>query len=222
MSPLPTQMIDRWRSRSEPGPGQGVAYWHILFGAEPGVRRQAEYVQEKLSRFSGLHMTPLRWLHMTTLVIGPTEGLAPSALDELADRASERASLIEPTSVSLRRLIYHPEAIMVGVDPGPALQPLFEALKGVTREVTGKAGLHQPKTWVPHVTLCYSTTCQPAQPLINALGRELPPCDATVETVSLVVQEGAERRWEWHPVAEVQLGRAESAVSRVQGPGRSA
>jgi 2'-5' RNA ligase len=222
MSPLPTRMIDRWHSRSEPGPGQGVAYWHVLFGADPGVRRQAQQVQERLSQFSGLHMTPLRWLHMTTLVVGPTEELSSSALDELTDRASRRASVIEPTPVSLQKIIYHPEAIMVGVDPRAALQPLFEALKDATREVTGKAGLHEPKTWIPHVTLCYSTAYQPAQPLIDVLGRELPPCDATVSTVNLVVQEGAERRWDWHPVAEVRLGRAEPVVSRGQGPACSA
>ena len=222
MSPLPTKMIDRWHSRSEPGPGQGVVYWHVLFGADPEVRRQAQRVQEKLSRFSGLHMTPLRWLHMTTLVVGPTEGLSANALNELADKASRRVSLIEPTSVSLKKIIYHPEAIMVGVDPRTALQPLFEALREATREVTGKAGLHEPETWTPHVTLCYSTAYQPAQPLIDALGRELSPCDATVSTVSLVVQEGAERRWDWHPIAQVPLGRAEPVGSRGQGPACSA
>jgi 2'-5' RNA ligase len=218
MSPLPSQMIDRWHRRSEPGPGQGVIYWHVLFGADPGIRLQAQHVQERLSRFPGLHMTPLRWLHMTTLVVGPTEGLSPDALNKLVDQASRRTSLIEPIPVSLRKIIYHPEAITVAVDPKAALQPLFETLKEVTIEATGEAGLHEPKTWTPHVTFCYSTGYQPAQPLIDALGRELPPCDAIVNAVTLIVQVGAERRWNWHPIAQVPLGRAEPAGSRGQGP----
>ncbi|GAA4628689.1 hypothetical protein GCM10023196_046090 [Actinoallomurus vinaceus] len=124
--------------------------------------------------------------------------------------------------VSLRKIIYHPEAIMVRVDPGDALQPLVEMLETATCEVTGKLSLRESKTWMPHVTLCYSTTNQPAQPLIDALGYELPPCNATVSAVSLIVQEGAERRWDWHPVAEVRLGQAESVASRGQRPARSA
>jgi 2'-5' RNA ligase len=154
---------------------------------------------------------------MTTLAVGPIEGLSPNAFNDLTDRASQQASTIEPTPVSLRKIIYHPEAIMVGVDPRHALQPLFEVLKEVTREVTGRAGLHETKMWIPHVTFCYSTVSQPAQPLIDALGSELPPCDATVSAVSLIVQEGAERRWDWHPVAEVQLGQKDPVVPRDQG-----
>ena len=107
---------------------------------------------------------------MTTLIVGPIEGLSPNALDELADRASQRTSIIQPTPVSLRKIIYHSEAIMVGVDPRDALQPLFEVLKEATREVTGRAGLHESRVWIPHVTFCYSTVNQPAQPLIDALG----------------------------------------------------
>jgi hypothetical protein len=62
--------------------------------------------------------------------------------------------------------------------------------------------------WMPHVTVAYSTAVQSAGPIIAALGRELPECKITV---SLIAQQGAERQWDWHQVAEVQLGATAAA-----------
>ena len=74
MSPLPTQMVDRWRNRTKPQPGQGTFYWHMLIGRYPqAIAREA---QERLAPFSGLHYTPLRWLHITTLVVGSTDDMS--------------------------------------------------------------------------------------------------------------------------------------------------
>jgi hypothetical protein len=63
-----------------------------------------------------------------------------------------------------------------------------------------------PTRWTPHITLAYSTAVQPTGPIIDALGRELPECKITVGSVSLVAQRGAERQWDWHPIAEVRFG----------------
>jgi hypothetical protein len=60
--------------------------------------------------------------------------------------------------------------------------------------------------WIPHVTVAYSTSVQPGGPIIAALGRELPECKITISSVSLIAQQGAERLWEWRPVADIQLG----------------
>src|SRR5262249_44451737 len=34
---LPVQMIDRWQDRAEAAPGEGLIYWHMLVGTDPGV-----------------------------------------------------------------------------------------------------------------------------------------------------------------------------------------
>jgi 2'-5' RNA ligase len=62
------------------------------------------------------------------------------------------------------------------------------------------------ESWVPHVTLAYSTSAQPAAPIIATLGRKLPEHGIRVERVDLIIQEGAERLWNWRSVAEVSLG----------------
>jgi 2'-5' RNA ligase len=61
-------------------------------------------------------------------------------------------------------------------------------------------------TWVPHMTLCYSTASQPADPIIASLGRELPNVDVLVDAVTLVNQRGAERSWDWNRVGVARLG----------------
>jgi hypothetical protein len=59
--------------------------------------------------------------------------------------------------------------------------------------------------WIPHITLCYSTARQPAQPIIETRGKDLGTYDITVNALSVVVQRGAERRWDWHPVGTITL-----------------
>ncbi|HEY8480969.1 MAG TPA: hypothetical protein VIL71_14175 [Spirillospora sp.] len=78
MSPLPKRMTNRWQNRKEPGPGQGTIYWHMLVGDQPEARDAARTAWERLAGFNGLHLPPLEWLHITTLVVGPTECFSSS------------------------------------------------------------------------------------------------------------------------------------------------
>jgi hypothetical protein len=61
-------MIDRWHERPEPIPGKGLIYGHVLVGDHPDVVAIARSAQQRLAPFTGLHMTPLNWLHMTALI----------------------------------------------------------------------------------------------------------------------------------------------------------
>jgi hypothetical protein len=49
--------------------------------------------------------------------------------------------------------------------------------------------------WRPHITICYSTSSQPAKPIIDALGTQLPGCDINIGALSLVIQHGPEGAW---------------------------
>jgi hypothetical protein len=78
---LPTQMTNRWQHRDEPGTGEGTVYWHMLMGDYPEVTGLARQAQQQLAPFAtGLHMTPLNLLHMTTLVAArPAASLTSSS-----------------------------------------------------------------------------------------------------------------------------------------------
>ncbi|WP_433243043.1 2'-5' RNA ligase family protein [Actinomadura nitritigenes] len=181
-------------------------YWHILVGDQPGARDVAEAAQERLADFAGLHMTPAKWLHITTLVVGSTDEVTDDQQQDMLRTASSFLAEIPPVPVTLGRILYHPEAIILAIRPTEALEQVRAAIQAATLKVTGREGHTEGSAqWLPHMTIAYSETDQPAQPIINALGRELPNREITVNAVSLVVQQGAERLWDWHPVGRATL-----------------
>jgi 2'-5' RNA ligase len=191
-------MINRWQKREEPGPEQGTLYWHILVGDHPEARDLAHTAQKRLAGFHGLHMTPPEWLHITTLVVGPSEETTTDQQHKMLAAASELLAALPPITVTLSRVLYHPEAIAIAVQPTDALRRIRNAVQTATIKVTGRESHTEASAqWIPHMTLAYSEVEQPAEPLITALGRELPLHEFVINKVTLVDQRGPERLWNW-------------------------
>jgi len=206
MTALPTQMIDRWQHRADPAPGDGTVYWHMPMDGYPQVVRLARKARQRLAPFDGLHMTPLERLHMTTMSAGPAADFTEDQLDRMATTAADLLAGMPPVAVTVGRILYHPEAIMLGVSPAKALLPIRNAAITATRLATGRDYQRDAlERWVPHITICYSTAHQPAAPLIAALGQSLPRCHIEVSALSLIVQHGPERRWQWSTTTTIRL-----------------
>ncbi len=75
---LPEQMTDRWARRADPAPGQLTLYWHVLMRDHPPVGELASQARQLLAPFTGLHMTPPEWPHMTTTSRGQPTSSATS------------------------------------------------------------------------------------------------------------------------------------------------
>ncbi|MEU8306893.1 2'-5' RNA ligase family protein [Actinomadura sp. NPDC048955] len=207
MSPLPTRMVNRWQNRQEPGPGQGTLYWHILVGDQPEARDLAHTAQKRLAGFRGLHMTPIEWLHITTLVVGPTGETTTEQQRTMLTAASQLLAALPPVTVTLSRVLYHPEAIAVAAHPSDPLRQIRAAVQTATLNVTGHEGHTEGSAqWTPHMTLAYSESDQPADPIIAALGRKVQAAEFNINTVTLVAQQGPERLWDWRPIGTVALG----------------
>jgi hypothetical protein len=58
------------------------------------------------------------------------------------------------------------------------------------------------------MTVSYSTADQPAGPIIAALGTSIRSRHLQIRSVSLVIQWGPERLWDWEPVDMIKLGAA--------------
>jgi hypothetical protein len=85
---------------------------------------------------------------------------------------------------------------------------MLHAVQSATRRATGRDGFVNGGSaagWTPHITVCYSTGYQPAEPVIHALGKSLGAYQTTIDEISLVIQRGAERLWDWHPVGGIRL-----------------
>jgi len=206
MNALPAQMRDRWQDRVDQAPGEGVVYWHMPMHDYPEVVDLARDARRRLAPFSGLHMTPLERLHMTTMIAGPATGFSRDQLARMAATATNLLAAMPLVTVTVGRILYHPEAIMLGVSPARALAPVREAALKATRLVTGRdISAGDAESWIPHITVCYSTAHQPAAPLIEALGESLPGRDIQIRALSLIIQQGPERRWDWNTVATIPL-----------------
>ncbi|MFI6317351.1 2'-5' RNA ligase family protein [Nonomuraea sp. NPDC050556] len=203
-------MANRWelrRSLMLP-PGQGLLYWHVLLGDEPDAVAIVQEAQARLGGLSGLDLVPLTHIHLTVLVAGYSHEITSAQVDEMAREAGRELAEAEPISVTLGRVLYHPEAIILAAQPAERLAPLLEAARTATRAVTGQEGRLAHDSWTPHVTVAYSSANGPAAPIINALGKRLPDREVTVHSLSLVAQDGPETTWEWQPLAEVRLDSA--------------
>ena len=111
---LPSQMADRLHGRAEPNPGQGTLYWHILLGNPPQVRELASIARERLAGFSGLHFTPKRWLHVTTLAVGLVEEFTEADIGNMVGRARGFLGGIPPEGSSLARSATIPKRLPSG------------------------------------------------------------------------------------------------------------
>lgn len=172
---LPEQMTDRWARRADPSPGQRTLYWHVLMRGYPEVGDLARQAHDRLAPFTGLHMTPREWLHMTVHVAGPADQFSDQQTRRMTAVASDFLADVPPITVRLSKILYHPEAIMLAVTPAENLAPIRAAALAATKAV---ASVVVPG-WTPHVTLCYSTAQQPAQPIITALGNNCPSARST-------------------------------------------
>ncbi|MBO2452564.1 2'-5' RNA ligase family protein [Actinomadura barringtoniae] len=207
MSPLPTHLVDRWRQRSDQQPGQGMLYWHALLRDQPEVVAMVQRAQERLEPFAdGLHFTPLEWLHVTSLVVGPTQDLDEPALEALVAEGRRRLAGVPARQLEIGRVLYHPEAIMLAVEPVKAVAPVREAARAATFAVTGHGGLPESDPWMPHITVAYSTSSRSAAEIIEALGRGFPRGRVLLDSLCLVDQVGPERSWDWHERARLSLG----------------
>lgn len=204
MSPLPTEMIDRWLDRREVAPNEGTVYWHILMRDYLSVARAVGEVQEELSQFSELHMTPLDWLHITILDAGSTKNISRVQMTSMLAVAQRELCGLESIRVSLGKIYYHPEAVVLGVSPCNALAPLFAAAQSAMLEVVGNSEVLET-SWMPHLTISYSTARQPAEPIVSTLGDSVEEIEIVVDAMTLVVQWGAERLWNWEPIGTVHL-----------------
>jgi 2'-5' RNA ligase len=217
MSPLPARFTGRWDNQARLSYDDAVC-WHVLLGGDSAVQAAAASARKRLSRFTGLHMTPPQWLHVTIMRAGTSDVISPGDMSRMLDRAQAQLAQAAPVTVTFQRVLYHPEAIVLAATPASALAPLLTAARTATREVLGTdPGDIGGDGFAPHLTLCYSTSEQPAAPVIAELGKTLPPCQVTISELSLVVQDGPEDQWNWRVAGSARLLGGPSAAPRPAG-----
>jgi 2'-5' RNA ligase len=176
----------------------------MLFHDQLKVHELVARAQEKLVGQPGLDMIEMPWLHMTTYIVGFADEVPDAAIQAMTAGARRRLSEVAPIQVSLGRVGYASNAIVLPVEPPGALTPVLDAVRAATR-AAGCEGHTDTDPWLPHISIAYSNATIPAAPIIAALGRRLPQTEITIRSISLVSQTQVGRSWQWRPVAEVHF-----------------
>jgi 2'-5' RNA ligase len=215
VSPLPVQMEDHWSLAAGIDPGRARLMWLMLVGDNPQAAELARLGQARLAGLAGLDLVPRDWLHMTTLIAGFADEISSGQAEAMAAEARRLLAGTPRITVTLGRVLYHARAVMLAAQPPGALEPVLDAVREATRIATGREGDLHYEPWTPHVTLAYANTARSAGPVIEALGREIPPKQVAISSVSLVSQ-APEQTWTWRLVAQVPFGTG--LVMRARGP----
>ena len=62
-------------------------------------------------------MTPPQWLHVTVLRVGTGDLVTQGEMSRMLARSQAELTPTAPITVTLQRVIYHPEAIALSVSP---------------------------------------------------------------------------------------------------------
>ncbi len=204
MDPLPAQLTSHWRQRPGRLPGRELYHWHLLFHDQPEFRQLVATAQASLADRPEVDVVPVRWLHLTTLIVGFADEVPLAQVSAMAHETSHRLASIAPIPIRLGFLYYDPEAVVLPVESFGALDPVREAL--VSAAAAAGCPVHSDTDpWLPHISIAYSNTAAPAAPVMAALGRSLPPIEISIRSASLVAQTQVGRSWQWRPIAEVRL-----------------
>jgi 2'-5' RNA ligase len=207
LSPFPVQMEDHWSAQPGVDPDRAQLMWFMLVGDNPQVTELVRLGQSRLAGLGRLDLVPRQWLHMTTLIAGFADEITPDQVKTMTGHVRRLLADTPPITITLGKILYHPRAVMLQAGPPDALEPVLRAAQEATRLATGRDGKLYSEPWIPHITLAYSSAAGPAGPVIEALGRELPPQQAVITSISLVSQT-PDQRWTWHPVTDVAFGTA--------------
>lgn len=213
--PVPSRLTDRWRSRPEPDPGEGLVYWHVLLDQAPHLRERVLDVRRALSGVRGLHLPPPEWLHLTLMTVCPASALSGSDTTRLLTAAGDRLAGLPAVEAVVEQVLVHAEAIVLRAGPGDMWAGLAAAVAESTMDALPgwDPAEHLTRPWIPHVTLAYSIADQPAAPAVAAAGPRVMPARDPLSTVSLIAQWGPERAWDWEILGTVTLGRDVPASS---------
>lgn len=199
------QMEDHWSLAPGVDPERARLMWFMRVGDNPQVAELARLGQARLAGLTGLDLVPREWLHMTTLIAGFADEISSGQAEAMAAQARRLLAGTPPIMVTLSRVLYHARAVMLAARPPSALEPVLHAVQEATRIATGRDGELHYEPWTPHVTLAYANTARSAGPVIEALGRDVPPQQVAISSVSLVSQ-APEQLWTWRLVAQVPFG----------------
>ncbi len=207
MATLPP-MRDHWWWRPGWRVGRSFYTWHITFAQQSAATQLAADYATVLDQLPQLDPVPPQWLHLTMQGIGFTDEVARAEVDRIVDAARRHCAQLEPFTVTIGPAHVDPESLHLPVRPAPPLAALRHTIRAALSEVWSTDRVpEQAGGYRPHVSLGYSNSRGPAEPIADALARHGEhTTEITVSTVSLIDLNRDHKAYEWIEVTTVPLG----------------
>ena len=201
------RMRDHWWWRPGWRVGRAFYTWHLTFDHAPDVHRLAGEYAEALD-IPGLDVIPPRWLHLTMQGIGFTDEIPESEDDAIADAARRRLAQVPSFDVMLGPTLTDPEVVRLHVHPAEPVAQVRAAIREGIADVWGPDRVPEAEAgFTPHVSLAYSSSDGPAEPILRAAGsRTVEPASARISEAQLIVLNRDHREYQWENFAVAALG----------------
>ncbi|CAM4074213.1 2'-5' RNA ligase family protein [Kibdelosporangium persicum] len=201
-------MRDHWWWRPGWQIGRSFYTWHFTFENQPAMRRLWEHYQPVLSTINTLDPVDFEVLHLTTQGVGFTDEVTTADIDAIIDRTRHHSADIEPFTVTVGPARIEPETVKMLAQPAEPIIEVRQALRDAIADIWGTENV--PETmdgFRPHISLAYSNTAGPAEPIARALAASEPATeDILISTVSLINLNRDYKSYQWRTIAAVNLG----------------
>ncbi|MGW8955854.1 2'-5' RNA ligase family protein [Streptomyces sp. NPDC055709] len=179
----------------------------MTFPDADDVHRLAARYRQALADVPGLDLVPDQWLRLTMQGLGFTDEVPDSDVDAIVDAATARLAGIPAFDLSLHRPEITPEAIRWEAQPGQPVATVRAAVRAAIGDVWTDVP-EQADGFAPHVSIAYSNSDGPADPVEKALDSvQAAPVVARVREVELIVLNRDQQMYEWQTRARIPLGR---------------
>ncbi len=207
MAETAPSMRDHWWWRPGWQVGRSFYTWHVTFDDQPAVHRLAADYAPILHDLPTLDPIPVRWLHLTMQGIGFTDEVDRADVDAIAEAARDRCAELAPFTIILGPARVDPEALMLPVHPAEPVTQLRAAIRAAIADVRGPDNVPEdPHGFQPHVSLAYSNTTGPAEPIIQRLAaRSVTAAEITIHRAALIDLNRDHRAYEWTDIATADL-----------------
>jgi 2'-5' RNA ligase len=208
MTETEQSMRDHWWWRPGSRVGRSFYTWHVTFDDQPAVHRLAADYTPVLNDLPTLDPIPVRWLHLTIQGIGFTDEVNRADVDAIAGAARDRCAALAPFTITLGPARVDPEALLLPVRPAEPVIRLRAALRAAIADAWGPDNVPEdPHGFHPHVSLAYSNTIGPAEPITQRLAaRSLTVAEITVRRAALIDLNRDHRVYEWNDIDTAELG----------------
>jgi 2'-5' RNA ligase len=205
-------MRSHWWWRPGWHAGRRFYTWHATFSGEPVMQRINDDFAPVVANLP-LDPVPPRWMHLTMQGVGFTDDVSAVDLNRIVAAVREHAQAVESILLTLGPPQLDPEALILPARPTAQLEAARAAVRAGISDVWGSAETPEPPDgFRPHVTIAYSNSEGPAEPLITALrGHPGSAYDVALGSVSLIALNRDQRMYQWDEIATVQLSCAAEA-----------